>query len=73
MAYMVRDDEREMEPGEYKRLLKLLDEAMSIKSHELTPEEHELLKRVHEQSVWEISEEEKARLTDLVAKKGHLT
>jgi len=61
-----------MDDKDYKRLAKLLDDTMSIKSHELTPQEHAFLRRVHDKGVWTISGEELAQLEKLFATKGHL-
>jgi preprotein translocase subunit SecB len=61
-----------MEQPEFKRLAKLLDDVLSIKSHELTPQEHAFLRHVQDKGVWAISEEQKAELATLLNAKGHL-
>lgn len=61
-----------MEQDEFKRLAKLLDDTLSIKSHELTPQEHSFLRRIQDKGVWAISEEEKTQLATLLKTKGHL-
>lgn len=59
-----------MEQTEYKRLAKLLDDTLSIKSHELTPQELAFLLHLREKGVWTISEEEKSQLANLFKAKG---
>jgi len=61
-----------MEQPEFKRLCKLLDDVLSIKSHELTPHEHAFLRSVRDKGVWAISEEEQAQLASVLKAKGHL-
>jgi preprotein translocase subunit SecB len=61
-----------MEQPKFKRLAKLLDDVLSIKSHELTPQEHAFLRHVRDKGVWAISEEEQAQLASVLKAKGHL-
>ena len=61
-----------MEQSDYKQMAKLLDDVLSIKSHELTPEEHTFLRRVRDKGAWAISAEEKDHLLRIFKAKGHL-
>lgn len=61
-----------VENKDYQRLARLLDDTMSIKSHELTPLELTFLQRVRDKGVWSISPEDLTQLEKLFATKGHL-